>query len=484
MRSASRRFLILCIALVSIASIIFASLYMPSTLFVVRAEAYHLYAATCLGGWENTHLAAGAPEIGARGEAPVFTEENSARLNANTPSQIYCGEFSGDILENTIPKKILVKFSWAAEYPATPAQDTGTSTAEIIEAGAATSTEENVENTAEQSVAEEPAPLENPSFPTGSALSGAQESASEAETADNGPQETIQEPAPEAPITPESESNVPPAEATDTVATAPVRPDGLLEVLYTLDSVEWKSLGLVAKDEFGSKYFEIPISEASKWEDISKIQIGIQSVPVIDSIAPIIYLDAVWLEVEYQRQEEEPYTPSGEKEGDVILSDEITVQQQVDEESLLEEESSPDEEGLLEEVASPPQEPTPPPKPPLKERILNKDFRIAQKAAYRCDAENFRIDISGRISAQARILLGGKEVQLGELEIGSLPIGVDILFSQNRDYLHEVSQNDSAFDLEIVNQEGSQKGSFSIPILYTDRESNQITICQINIINY
>jgi len=152
-------------------------------------------------------------------------------------------------------------------------------------------------------------------------------------------------------------------------------------------------------------------------------------------------------------------------------ADEITVQQQADEESVSE------------EIASPPA-PTPLPKPPLKERALNRDFRIAQKAAHRCDAEIFRIDISGRVSAQARILLGGKKVQSGEVEIGSLPIGIDILFSENRDYLHGVSQNDGAFDVEIVNQEGSQKGSFSITMLYTDRESNQITVCQINIVNF
>ena len=151
-------------------------------------------------------------------------------------------------------------------------------------------------------------------------------------------------------------------------------------------------------------------------------------------------------------------------------TDEITVQQQIDEES------TPEDITL-------PQEPAPLPKPPLKERVINRYFRIAQEAAQRCDAEIFRIDISGGVSAQARILLGGKKVQSGEIEIGSLPIGIDILFSENRDYLHGVSQNDSAFDLEIVNQEGSQKGSFSIPILYTDRESNQITVCQINITN-
>lgn len=151
-------------------------------------------------------------------------------------------------------------------------------------------------------------------------------------------------------------------------------------------------------------------------------------------------------------------------------TDEITVQEQADEESAPEE-------------AAPPQEPAPLPIPPLKERTLRRDFRITHQAAHRCNAEIFKIDISGRASAQAKILLGGKKVQSGELEIGSLPLGIDILFLKNRDYLNGVSQNDGAFDLEIVNQEGSQKGSFSIPIFYTDAENNQITVCQINIVN-
>jgi hypothetical protein len=36
--------------------------------------------------------------------------------------------------------------------------------------------------------------------------------------------------------------------------------------------------------------------------------------------------------------------------------------------------------------------------------------------------------------------------------------------------------------LEIVNQPGSQKGNFSIPIIYTS--SNSTTVCQINVINF
>ncbi len=134
-------------------------------------------------------------------------------------------------------------------------------------------------------------------------------------------------------------------------------------------------------------------------------------------------------------------------------------------------------------IPEPPQ-PAAPSLPPLKERKLNKHPVIAAGAKHNCRAENFKIDISGRTSAQARIALGGKKVRSGEIEIGSLPLGIDIQFSENRDYLRGVSQNDGAFNLEISNQEGSQKGNFSIPILYTDKESGQTTVCQINVINF
>jgi hypothetical protein len=80
--------------------------------------------------------------------------------------------------------------------------------------------------------------------------------------------------------------------------------------------------------------------------------------------------------------------------------------------------------------------------------------------------------------------LRGIVSRAGEIEIGSLPFGIDILFSQNRDYLHGVFEKDSALDLEIMNQEGSQKGNFSIPIIFTDKERNQTTVCQMNIINF
>ncbi len=195
-------------------------------------------------------------------------------------------------------------------------------------------------------------------------------------------------------------------------------------------------------------------------------------------------------------------TPAAEIDSSTPTStNEITIQQQTETENAAERpfawqpDPAPDysavqesqtqvnEEDVPEEITQP-QWSSLPPEPPIRSRTLNKNFRIVQESAYRCDAESFKIDLSGKASAQDKITLGGKKIQSGEIEIGSLPTGVDIQFSNNEDYLYKLSASDNILDLKIVNQEGSQKGSFSVPIFYTDNENNQTTVCQINIVNF
>jgi len=61
-----RAYIVLGVILGVIAIILFALPY----IFIARANVYHLYASACLGGWENTHLAAGAPEALEMGGTP------------------------------------------------------------------------------------------------------------------------------------------------------------------------------------------------------------------------------------------------------------------------------------------------------------------------------------------------------------------------------------------------------------------------------
>lgn len=79
--------------------------------FFSHAEILEFYPSSCLGGWQNPQNAQGKPELEPNAKSEDFNENNSAILK-NIISEIYCGNFKGDVLENTIPKKAFLKFSW------------------------------------------------------------------------------------------------------------------------------------------------------------------------------------------------------------------------------------------------------------------------------------------------------------------------------------------------------------------------------------
>jgi len=355
MRIASLKSLVLWIVIGVIIIALIASFY-P---FAARANIYHLYANACLGGWENTHLATGLPQAFKKGEEPALTGDNSARLNAGTLARIYCGGFTGDILEHTIPQKIRVRLSLAIEYTGLqnietpvfngePAIVTEITENVIQKDSIPTETiTPNQKPSPQEEPQEEPqvileapeaAPLVLYSYITEQTVSPISPevitTTSETATIENKeviPNRNPFEIIPHIEKTDSTENEIiplttPASEQIESKATpAPEISYGLLEVTYTLDGIEWKRLGFVRANEFHNKYFEIPIEEASDWKDISKIQISVQGVPTLDSIAPTIYLDAIWLEVEYKKSLEDqlkkdPLPPPGSLEGDIIIS--------------------------------------------------------------------------------------------------------------------------------------------------------------------
>lgn len=138
--------------------------------FRSRAEISVFYPKSCLGGWQNPQNATGKPDLDNKSKIEDFNENNSAVLK-NIISEIYCGNFDGNIIENTKPQKAILKFSWAIlegerinqnlniietstliqiNYLST---STNTSTEEII---TQTATEENInQNTASSSFLEQ-----------------------------------------------------------------------------------------------------------------------------------------------------------------------------------------------------------------------------------------------------------------------------------------------------------------------------------------
>ena len=126
---------------------------------------------------------------------------------------------------------------------------------------------------------------------------------------------------------------------------------------------------------------------------------------------------------------------------------------------------------------------TPPP-PRLSVREFKKRIVQDSRAFHSCEAEVFRIDVSGKARAMASIRLERDSDAPYEIEIGGLPHGIDITFLKNNAYRYVQGAGDRSLELTITNQSGSQKGNFGVPIIYTQKGvKDSLVICQINIIN-
>jgi len=121
--------------------------------------------------------------------------------------------------------------------------------------------------------------------------------------------------------------------------------------------------------------------------------------------------------------------------------------------------------------------------PVVMPRKLEKQVKIDFSAPFTCKTNNFSIDISNRDQIAFEIELLGEKPQNGTLEIGSLPLGIDITFLNTASYTWNPGQNDSVAVLRVVKQPNAEKGNFSIVILYTNNSTQKSSICQVNIIN-
>ncbi|MFT6829208.1 MAG: hypothetical protein ACJAV6_000021 [Candidatus Paceibacteria bacterium] len=233
-------------------------------------------------------------------------------------------------------------------------------------------------------------------------------------------------------------------------------PEPLIEVLYTLDGESWVSLGLVTQVKHGDR-FELPPVLFSPEVDFSQVQVAIQTLSSFNETSQL-YVDAVWFEI--QEPEEIPM-------------------------------------------------PTLPPEA-LSTRTYSKEIVIQNSTAHSCKAEVFHIDISGKRKANTRIILKESNMQTDfkdasiitdtfeefttldqekilssyKVEIGSLPLGIDIVFADNDGYVYLPKRKETLLDLNITIQKNAPKGNFTVPIIYTYRDETYTSvICQINITN-
>jgi hypothetical protein len=179
----------------------------------------------------------------------------------------------------------------------------------------------------------------------------------------------------------------------------------------------------------------------------------------------------MWLEVEYENPQATStlQTLTGEMVGTIIspfISDETatTTQEEI---ATITEETSPST--TTEEVQLIIQE-------PLKIRKYEKMINIKNLDDLSCSLDQFSVNIEEGETKFVNFKLKGEGIK--NLEIGSLPAGIDIVFAENNDY--QISTNNDIVQLKIYRQKGSETGNFSLPIIFSSK--NSTIVCQINII--
>ncbi len=361
--------------------VIFCSLLIWKKPKEAKADSISLYANECDGGFENAGNATGSPDV-SDNQVSSFSLKNSAVLNSGTQAELHCRSFKNEETAGIVPKKITARFSWIATYAdvvnngeiETPSIDSGpvlieegetqistTSTAtdtplikeeakEVVPNDSASESTEEVKDVeekvqdinlqieevkVEESAAPAPATPEPISFLNYIAkIAFAEEVATTTVQEDTlteivvptftvdviaSTTENILLPIVEDNIATTSSSTITESSSTEPITEKIEEPYGVLEVLWTEDGTTLNRLGFVEIDKFDKTSFDIPLPKEGTWDSIEKIQIFIRSVQSIDNKSPIIYVDSVWLDVEYNSLESELHPYPSEDRGDVFI---------------------------------------------------------------------------------------------------------------------------------------------------------------------
>ncbi len=436
-----------------VACAIFAFIFLKGT-GQAGAQMTAFYPAVCLGGWNNVGLASGPPDAIAN-DTYQYTEQNSATLH-NSTAQIFCGEFRGELPPDALHNRVVLRLSWSVEDVVAETLVPESAVSEVM--------------------VETPPPA--PAVPA--------EVLTEAEIV---PAETVPVEIAPAPVDEvisveevevnavESASGEPLSFWYDWLAT-PAQAEASLafEVLFTLDGSTWLSLGYTA-DISQDTEFELPLEMFKSVSDLERVQIALQPVQNFDSVSPKVYLDALWLEVDYRISQVETENPIHDQEESFLesLFVEPVAEEDFSEEQFLEDEEEVSNEPSLEPVIE---------SPPLTVRNFNKIISLDPDAVHNCEAEKFYTDISNTEFSQIALAVTPAQNVQNQLEIGSLPLGIDIRFTTNNLYTYSLQGAENRVDLSVISQAGSQKGNFTIPIVYTQiGESDSTVVCQVNLVN-
>ena len=510
-------------------------------LYLTKAENIEFYPNSCLGGWQNPQNAAGKPDLNRDAPASSFNKNNSAYLS-NAISQIYCGNFEGSIPDtNSQIKRAYLTFSWlvlslqeeqSLISNSSFIQEINTensSTVQIIDPISNSASDIIIETSTENQTPIETQTSTENQTPTETQTSTESQSStesqiqtpteipsenldqtetqvfqeSEIQTSESQPENTNsnsenspvinflpkllfskvfaeenltsttetqeqttlnqdifdlynttntlnlenksieeqnQTSALENNLNLESSSTSETSESSSTNEQNlnqdnnqnQIPQDAFLEVLYTLDGENWNILGYITPSNW--KDLELDISDIN-FDNLSNLQISLKS--IISDFTPTIYLDGMILNIEYEKEK---------------------IVEELNKEELNDLNNKKERKELL------------------KLRKIEKEVEIKNVDNIDCFLDSFYVNIKESETKFVNLKLIGDKIK--NLEIGSLPEGIDVVFSENNDY--QISTANEIIQIKIYRQQNSSKGDFSLPIIFNSKDS--IIICQINII--
>ncbi|HUC01589.1 MAG TPA: hypothetical protein VMA75_01660 [Candidatus Paceibacterota bacterium] len=254
-----------------------------------NADSLDVYPGDCLGGWEDPANAVGIPD------------GNSAVL-ADAQSQLFCGSFEGSD-QSQQPQAVTLYFSWSMTFSAVA------TTTENLNGGSGEQSWSGVLDATDTATdAPTSTASSTPDFAPAIPSSSDAIPVSTSTPALPLPPSTTSTPAQDVPATSTSllkeiftdplaflvERSFADSSGTISGESDAVTADNFLDVSYSTDGVTWQDLGEVDADNWQNFSATIPVSS---WNDINSLQVKLT--PLLTADPPTIYLDSMWLEVDY-----------------------------------------------------------------------------------------------------------------------------------------------------------------------------------------
>ncbi|GEM_PF-1237545 len=265
------------------------------TLFT-RAEISDFYATTCLGTWDNPSFAQGIPETFGT-DVPLTTNVSATFTGAT--SQIFCGnfipeEFKGEGAITNVGLTLV--WSTEAALSEVPLMEEATTSENEV----ASSTSSGAFRFpifdivyAQEEVSPKPESAPTVAEPEPIAVEPESPISSDAPTSTVAEETTT-------PITQEnavSSSTEESVLSEEITASLPPPSPAFLRVSYSLDGTNWFALADVSEEMVPHLTVPLPLTA---WEDLARVQIGIEGISAALPMLPKVLLDGMLLEVHYE----------------------------------------------------------------------------------------------------------------------------------------------------------------------------------------